>query len=74
MWLICPPSQCREYYDELSKVEGVHLQWREVVLAKKKPKWIYVQANTFLDGQKVILKEYDPTTRGVIQSWAEREV
>lgn len=65
---------CRAFYEALSKVDGDYLEWRSVVLAKKQHKWIYVQANTYLDGEDVILKEYEETKEGIIQSWAERAV
>lgn len=65
---------CRKYYEELSRVHDEYLVWREIVLAKKQPKWVYVQANTFVKGDDVVLKEYEPTVAGVIQSWAERGV
>ncbi len=65
---------CRSYYEELSMVEGEYLAWREIVLAKGEPKWLFVQANTFLEGDQVAVKEYEPTYSGVIQSWAERAV
>ncbi|KAF2477130.1 peptidase M49, dipeptidyl-peptidase III [Lindgomyces ingoldianus] len=67
-------QSCRDYYEELSRVHDQYLVWRDIVLAKKQPKWVFVQANTFLRGEEVILKEYEPTPRGVIQSWAERKV
>lgn len=67
-------QSCREYYEGLSRVDGEYLVWRKIVLAKKQPRWVYVFANTFLDGEKVTLKEYEPTARGVISSWAERKV
>ena len=65
---------CREYYEELSRVDGEHLEWRETVLVNKPPPLVFVHANTFLDEDKVTLKEYAPTVEGLIQSWAEREV
>ncbi len=65
---------CRSYYEELSRVNGEYLKWREIVLAKNQPKWVFVQANTFLEGDEVTLKEYEPTNEGVVQSWAERAV
>ena len=65
---------CRSYYEDRSRVDGKYLEWREIVIAKKQPKWVFVQANTFLDGDEVTFKEYEPTPEGVIQSWAEREV
>ena len=61
-------TSCRVYYETLSKVEGESSQWRQIVLAKQKPKWVFVEANTFLDDGRIILKEYDPTPEGVNQS------
>ncbi|KAL9591610.1 MAG: hypothetical protein Q9179_007548 [Wetmoreana sp. 5 TL-2023] len=65
-------KRCREYYEDLSNVDGQYLEWRRIVLAKKQPKWVFVQANTFLEGKSVTLKEYPATPEGVLQSWAER--
>ena len=43
--------------------------------AAQPAKEVFVQANTFVtDDRKVILKEYEPTVDGMIQSWAERMV
>ena len=67
-------ESCRRYYEDLSKVEGQYLEWRRIVLAKKQPKWVFVQANTFLEGEDVLLKEYDATPEGVVQSWADRNI
>jgi dipeptidyl-peptidase-3 len=65
---------CRAYYEDLSKVDGEFLEWRDAVIAQQQPKWVFVQANTFLEAGKVALKEYPPTREGVVQSWAERKV
>lgn len=65
---------CRTYYEELSRVDEEYVGWRETVLANKPPPLIFVHANTFLDGDTVTLKEYEPTIEGVIKSWAERKV
>lgn len=67
-------AACRAYYEELSSVDTEHLAWREAVLANKPPPLVFVQANTFLEGDKVVLREYEPTVEGVIHSWAERMV
>jgi dipeptidyl-peptidase III len=67
-------AACRSYYEELSKVEGEYLEWREAVVSQQQPKWVFVQANTWEEGGIVRLKEYPPTNTGVIQSWAERGV
>jgi len=66
---------CRVYYEVLSKVDGEYVEWREIVLAQNEPKWVFVQANTRLDeNNSVVLKEYEPTREGVIQSWVERAI
>ncbi|KAL7919046.1 peptidase family M49 domain-containing protein [Trichoderma austrokoningii] len=65
---------CRTYYEKLSSVDGEYVEWRETVLATKPPPLIFTQANTFLDGDTVTLKEYEPTVEGVIASWAERQI
>ncbi|ELR06233.1 hypothetical protein GMDG_02028 [Pseudogymnoascus destructans 20631-21] len=65
---------CLSYYENLSEVDGEYLEWRDIVIAKKEPNWVFVQANTFLNGDQVSIKEYDATEEGVIQSWVERKV
>ena len=67
-------TSCRAYYEDMSKVDGDYIRWRRVVLSKQQPKWVFVQANTFLEDGNVILVEYDATPEGVIQSWAERSL
>ncbi|RDW94407.1 putative dipeptidyl peptidase 3 [Coleophoma crateriformis] len=49
---------------------------RNEVLRNKQPRKVFVQANTFLDEKtgKVELKEYEPSLKGMIQSYAEREI
>ncbi|KAI0391426.1 peptidase family M49-domain-containing protein [Xylariaceae sp. FL0594] len=65
---------CREYYEDLSSVDEERLRWRQTVLANKPPPLLNVQANTFLEGESVLLKEYEPTYEGIIESWYERRV
>lgn len=49
---------------------------REAVLAKKQPRRIFIQANTYLDEAtgKVTLKTYEPTLENFLQSWVDRNV
>ena len=56
-------------------MDGIFAEWRTMVIAKKRPRQILVQANTFLreDGA-VELKEYEASVRGMVRSWAERGV
>ncbi|KAI0007590.1 peptidase family M49-domain-containing protein [Xylariaceae sp. FL0662B] len=65
---------CREYYESLTQIDEERLSWRETVMANKPPPLLNVQANTFIEGDSVELKEYAPTVEGIIQSWAERLV
>ncbi|KAI2623210.1 dipeptidyl peptidase III [Hypoxylon sp. NC1633] len=65
---------CRQYYEDLSDVNEECMQWRQTVLFNQLPPMLNVQANTFVDGEIVSLKEYEPTVEGIIQSWYERGV
>ncbi|KAI0194109.1 peptidase family M49-domain-containing protein [Xylaria flabelliformis] len=65
---------CRQYYEDLSHVDDERLRWRETVLANKPPPLLNVQANTFAEGKSIVLKEYEPTYTGIIESWYERAV
>ncbi|KAI1754488.1 peptidase family M49-domain-containing protein [Xylaria castorea] len=65
---------CRQYYEDLSHVDDERLRWRETVLANKPPPLLNVQANTFVEGSSIVLKEYEPTYVGIIESWYERAV
>lgn len=66
---------CRRFYEDLTKPDGIFLEWRQIMLAGKPAKEVFVQANTFVtDDGEVVLKEYEPTVDGMIQSWAERMV
>ncbi|XP_031846623.1 dipeptidyl peptidase 3 isoform X2 [Nomia melanderi] len=67
----------KEMYEKYSEVPdtGLHpwARWRDIVLAHKEPRKIFVQSNTFVNGSNgVELKNYEPTFVGLIQSWMER--
>ncbi|PYH64693.1 dipeptidyl peptidase III [Aspergillus vadensis CBS 113365] len=65
---------CRRFYEDLSHVNEQALEWRDIVVSKKDPPLVFSQANTYLVGDDVKIKEYEPTARGVVQSWAERSI
>ncbi|KAL6695360.1 peptidase family M49 domain-containing protein [Trichoderma pleuroticola] len=67
-------SACSKFYEPLCVVDGVHEEWRKIVVSKPKMKWKFVQPNTFLAGERVQVKVYDETNEGIIQSWAERDI
>ncbi|KAL3456799.1 peptidase family M49-domain-containing protein [Aspergillus heterothallicus] len=65
----------RALYDDITSVDewwGTSL--RDLVLKNKIPRKVFVQGNTILDGDEVILKEYEPSLEGIIQSFVERKV
>ncbi len=64
----------RSYFEDLSRVDDEHLEWRRIVLAKSRSKPVFSQANTFINEDEVVLREYPPTSKGVIESWVERAV
>ncbi|KAL2837920.1 dipeptidyl peptidase III [Aspergillus pseudoustus] len=67
-------SKCREFYEDLSQVSEEALRWRNVVLYHKEPPLAFCHANTFLFHDHVELREYESTAKGLIQSWADREL
>ena len=66
----------KKLYEHMTYVDD---EWwggrvRTEVLRRKTPRKVFVQANTVLEGEKVVLKEYEPTLEGMIRSFAERDV
>lgn len=65
----------KQLYDDITSVdEWWETKVREVVLRNKVPRKLFVQGNTVLEGDRVTLKEYEPTLEGLIQSYVERGV
>lgn len=46
---------------------------RPEVIRQAKPRKVFVQANTVVEGDGVVLREYEATPEGMIRSFAERE-
>ncbi|GAB1211055.1 hypothetical protein ATERTT37_000167 [Aspergillus terreus] len=67
-------SHCKEFHEPMCAVDGVYEQWRQIVCSKPKPRWKFVQPNTFVNGGDVELKVYEESNEGIIQSWAERGI
>ncbi len=67
----------KKLYDDITDVD----KWwaekaRPIVLKKKTPRKVFVQANTVLDEETgdVKLVEYEPTIEGMVQSYFDRKV
>ncbi len=71
-------DECKGFYEELTRVDGVFLEYRDLVVGEKRVlKDYFVQANTMYvnDGEAgVELREYEPSARGMVKSWVERAV
>ncbi|XP_018397006.1 PREDICTED: dipeptidyl peptidase 3 [Cyphomyrmex costatus] len=72
-------ESAKKMYDRYSEVpaNGPYPwgRWRDLILSRKEPRKIFVQSNTFIDGlnsNNVMLKNYEPSFAGLIQSWTER--
>ena len=64
----------KSLYDDITDVDDLYENTiRPAVLAKKVPRKVFVQANTFANGNEIELKEYPATSEGMIQSYAERK-
>lgn len=60
-------------YEGITEVNEFYAQkLRPEVLRQAKPRKVFVQANTFLEGDEVVLKEYEASPEGLIQSFVDR--
>jgi dipeptidyl-peptidase-3 len=57
-----------ELYSACCEVNGEYLAIREEVLAKKKPRRVWVQAHTEIVGEGVVVTEFEPTLEGYMKS------
>ncbi|XP_070530351.1 dipeptidyl peptidase 3 isoform X1 [Cardiocondyla obscurior] len=70
-------ESAKEMYNRYSEVpeNGPYPwgRWRDLILSRKEPRKIFVQSNTFVDdSNNVILKNYESSFTGLVQSWTER--
>lgn len=71
-------ASAQAMYDKYSAVtsDGPYpfLNYREIVMSRKKPKKMFVEANTLIKDGKVHLKQYESSHEGMIKSWIDRFV
>lgn len=60
------------FFSKYSTPNQEFLEMRDLVLSKKKPRRVLVQAHTYIQGEDVKVKEYEPTPAGMIQSYLDR--
>lgn len=64
-----------EMYNRMTAVPDAWIsKHRNIVLDKKQPRKLLLQANMTKDGDKVGIKEYEATLPGFIQSYLERDI
>ncbi|XP_031572146.1 dipeptidyl peptidase 3-like [Actinia tenebrosa] len=59
-------------YDHYSKVEEEFLEYRKIVLARKTPRRMFVQANTRCQDNKVSMSTFSSNAEGMIKSFISR--
>lgn len=67
-------AEGKKLYETYTNVdEWYATKLRPEVIRQAKPRKVFVQANTVLQGDNVVLKEYEATPEGMIQSFVDRE-
>lgn len=61
------------FYLEATSVPEEWNEIRDIVIKNKQPRKQFVQGNTLIEDGKVVLREYEPSAKGMIQSFVERE-
>uniref|UniRef100_A0A7E4WD76 Dipeptidyl peptidase 3 n=1 Tax=Panagrellus redivivus TaxID=6233 RepID=A0A7E4WD76_PANRE len=59
-------------FNEWGAVGEEQIRWRNVVVARRKPRRVFVQPNTTVEGDSIKLKTYPSSFAGVINSFVER--
>ncbi|KAH8915504.1 hypothetical protein BT69DRAFT_1325191 [Atractiella rhizophila] len=68
------PTAKSFYHDLTTPHQKWQTELRDLVFKKKLPRKIFVQDNTFVKDDEAILKEYELSTKGAIQSFIERDL
>lgn len=59
-------------FNEWGSVTDEQLRWRDIVVARRKPRRLFVQSNTCISKDEIELKTYPDSVAGVIHSFVDR--
>jgi len=65
-------EEATKLFEHYTNLDERFLKLRNIVLAKKQPRGVFVQSNTKLEGNTVTLTSYEATPQGIIQSFLDR--
>lgn len=67
-------KSAKELYEGITNVDDWWAtKLRPEVIRQAKPRKVFVQANTFIEGDKVVLKEYTASSDGMLESFYARD-
>ncbi|KAG5487101.1 hypothetical protein LSCM1_07773 [Leishmania martiniquensis] len=60
------------YYENLTAVSDQYVRYRDILMARRKPRKQYVQPHTFISGETVEVQEFAGSVEGVVESFVTR--
>ncbi|KAG5512055.1 hypothetical protein GH5_08011 [Leishmania sp. Ghana 2012 LV757] len=60
------------YYENLTAVSDQYVRYRDILMARRKPRKQYVQPHTFMSGETVEVREFAGSVEGVVESFVTR--
>ena len=67
-------KEAKEMYDRYAEVSGSWATWRQIVVDRRQPRSILVQANTSIKDEKLDLHSYEASAEGFVRYdviWSE---
>ncbi|XP_017782007.1 PREDICTED: dipeptidyl peptidase 3 [Nicrophorus vespilloides] len=65
-------AEAQKLFKHFTDVKGPWVNYRNIVLANKRPRKMFTQPNMVLNDEKVTLKNYESSPIGLIDSWIDR--
>ena len=60
-------KEAKEMYDRYAEVSGSWAAWRQIVVDRRQPRSILVQANTSIKDEKLDLHTYEANAEGFVR-------